>query len=229
MIEDNIKHIQRVIAETAEKVGRNASDITLMAVTKTFGADYVKESLRCGLTVCGESKIQEAKLKILEVGEGAKWHLIGHLQRNKVKEAVKLFDVIESVDSVRLIEEINKRASAVNKVISVLLEVNISEEESKYGFTPKDISTQMDDFLKLGNVKIEGFMTMAPYTDDESVVRGVFAGLRILRDSFRTKYNNQELFPVLSMGMSHDFVIAIEEGATQVRVGSAIFGGRYYG
>lgn len=228
MIEKNIRNIQSIIKKTAESAGRNPSDITLMAVTKTFGVEDVKEALRVGLFVCGESKIQEAKSKISQVG-AAKWHMIGHLQRNKVKDAVELFDMIESVDSVRLLEEINKRASQSGKVMPLLLEVNISKEESKYGFFAEDVQNGMDRFLELQNIRIDGFMTMAPYTEDEFVVRAVFKGLKDLRDSLRDKYNNQELFPVLSMGMSHDYQIAIEEGATQVRVGSAIFGGRYYG
>lgn len=229
MIEENIKIIQANIEKAALKSGRNISDITLMAVTKTFDAEDVSEALSCGLVICGESKIQEAKQKIPQVVGEAKWHMIGHLQRNKVKDAVALFDMLGAVDSMRLLVEIDKRAKMADKVMPVLLEVNISGEESKFGFSVQEIEDTMSEVMELSNVKVEGFMTMAPYSENEDLVRSVFSGLRQLRDLFRIKYNNQELFPVLSMGMSHDYEIAIEEGATLVRVGSAIFGGRYYG
>ncbi|MCG3150408.1 MAG: Pyridoxal phosphate homeostasis protein [Verrucomicrobiae bacterium] len=189
--------------------------VLLVGVTKTVPPEIVDQALAAGLTTFGENKIQEAKAKIPAVSSRARWHFIGHLQSNKARDAVALFDLIHSVDSVKLAGELNKHAAAAGKTQRILLEVNIAGEASKFGLKPEDVPAALDAINQLPRLQVEGLMTVAPLTGD---ARPHFRRLRELRDQLGLRE--------LSMGMSHDFPVAIEEGATIVRIGSAIFGER---
>jgi len=213
-IRENLAAVEERIAEACARAGRQRSDVTLVAVTKTFPAAMVEEAIAAGATNVGENRVQEARDKKPLVNGQARWHLIGHLQSNKAKDAVKLFDVIQTVDSVALAEKLSKAAS---KPIDVLIEVNIGNEPQKAGVLTNEITPLVDQIAKLPNLSVRGLMTIPPVgTRDES--RKHFRQLRDLRDRLGLRE--------LSMGMSEDFEAAIEEGATIVRVGRAIFGER---
>jgi pyridoxal phosphate enzyme (YggS family) len=217
-IADNIKLVNQRIRAAAERVGRDASTITLIAVSKAIEPNLVEAALAGGQTVFGESKVQEAKAKIPLVSSRARWHMIGHLQSNKARDAVALFDVIHSVDSRKLAEEVNKWSEGSGKTQAVLLEVNVSGEASKFGLKPEDLEFTLHDINHLSRLEVRGLMTVAPYTKDAAEARPWFRRLRELRDRLGLRE--------LSMGMSDDFEVAIEEGATMVRIGTAIFGER---
>ncbi|MEI6084153.1 MAG: YggS family pyridoxal phosphate-dependent enzyme [Verrucomicrobiota bacterium] len=189
--------------------------VLLVGVTKTVPPEIVDQALTAGITTFGENKIQEAKAKIPVVSSRARWHFIGHLQTNKAREAVALFDLIHSVDSVKLAGELNKCAAAAGKTQRILLEVNVAGEASKFGLKPEDVPGALETINQLPRLQVEGLMTVAPFTGD---ARPHFRRLRELRDQLGLRE--------LSMGMSHDYLPAIEEGATIVRIGSAIFGAR---
>jgi pyridoxal phosphate enzyme (YggS family) len=200
-------------------VGRDdASTITLIAVSKAIEPDRVQTALDAGQIVFGESKVQEAKAKIPLVSGRARWHMIGHLQTNKTRDGVALFDLIHSVDSRRLAEEVNKWAEAVGKTQAVLLEVNVSGEASKFGLKPEDLESTLSEINQLTRLEVRGLMTVAPFTEEPAGARPYFRRLRELRDAVGLRE--------LSMGMSHDLEVAVEEGATMVRIGTAIFGER---
>jgi pyridoxal phosphate enzyme (YggS family) len=217
-IADNIKLVNQRIRAAAERVGRDASTIALIAVSKAIEPDFVEAALASGQTVFGESKVQEAKAKIPAVSSRARWHMIGHLQSNKARDAVALFDLIHSVDSRKLAEEVNKWSEGSGKTQAVLLEVNVSGEGSKFGLKPEDLESTLNDINHLSRLEVRGLMTVAPFAEEAAQVRPYFRRLRELRDALGLRD--------LSMGMSHDFEVAIEEGATMVRIGSAIFGER---
>lgn len=213
----NINDIRKRIENAASRCGRDASEVTLICVSKTIDAETICEAKRLGESVFGENRPQELRDKFPLV-EGATWHLIGHLQTNKVKYVVGKVALIHSVESLRLAEAINEEAKKHGIVQDILLEVNISGEESKYGLTTDEIPTIIKDMESLSNIRFKGFMTMAPLGAPEDEIRGIFKKAKELFDSYRNKGAS-----ILSMGMSGDFEIAIEEGATCVRVGSAIF------
>ena len=213
----NINDIRKRIENAANRCGRDASEVTLICVSKTIDAETICEAKRLGESVFGENRPQELRDKFPLV-EGATWHLIGHLQTNKVKYVVGKVALIHSVESLRLAEAINEEAKKHGIVQDILLEVNISGEESKYGLTTDEIPTIIKDMESLSNIRFKGFMTMAPLGAPEDEIRGIFKKAKELFDSYRNKGAS-----ILSMGMSGDFEIAIEEGATCVRVGSAIF------
>jgi pyridoxal phosphate enzyme (YggS family) len=218
-IADNIKLVHERIRAAAERVGRDdASTITLIAVSKAIEPDRVQTALDAGQIVFGESKVQEAKAKIPLVSGRARWHMIGHLQTNKTRDGVALFDLIHSVDSRRLAEEVNKWAEAVGKTQAVLLEVNVSGEASKFGLKPEDLESTLSEINQLTRLEVRGLMTVAPFTEEPAGARPYFRRLRELRDAVGLRE--------LSMGMSHDLEVAVEEGATMVRIGTAIFGER---
>jgi pyridoxal phosphate enzyme (YggS family) len=217
-IADNIKLVNQRIRAAAERVGRDASAIALIAVSKAIEPDFVEAALASGQTIFGESKVQEAKAKIPAVSSRARWHMIGHLQSNKARDAVALFDLIHSVDSRKLAEEVNKWSEGSGKTQAVLLEVNVSGEGSKFGLKPEDLESTLNDINHLSRLEVRGLMTVAPFAEEAAQVRPYFRRLRELRDALGLRD--------LSMGMSHDFEVAIEEGATMVRIGSAIFGER---
>jgi len=218
-----LARVQDAIAAAAKKAGRDAGDIELIAVSKTQPADVISQAMRAGVLRFGENKVQEARGKIEELGRGI-WHLIGHLQSNKVKDAVRLFDSIDSVDRAELAQEINDRADALGKTQNVLLQVNIARESTKFGCAceaARELALKINELPRLA---LHGLMALAPYTPDPEKSRPHFAALRHLRDQLELETGLK--LPVLSMGMSGDFAVAIEEGATQVRVGTALFGER---
>jgi PLP dependent protein len=224
MIAENIKHLNERIAAKCLEFKRNPEEIRLIAVSKFFGIDAINETRRLGIADFGENKAQELRDKYEILGDKVTWHFIGTLQRNKVKYAVRAASYIHSVDSQILGDEVNKEARKLNKVQNILLEVNTSSEESKSGLTEKEeVINLVKHCSSLQNIKLIGLMTMAPFTDDIKIIRKSFADLRNLKDEI-----NQIGFDLneLSMGMTNDFEIAIEEGATMLRIGSAIFGQR---
>lgn len=224
MIAENLKHLRERIAAKCAEFKRNPQEIKLVAVSKFFGLDAINEANRLGITDFGENRAQELRDKYELLGDKVTWHFIGTLQRNKVKYAVKAAAYIHSVDSATLADEINIQAQKLNKVQKILLEVKTSSEESKSGLTTEsELLNLVKHCSTLQNVELVGLMTMAAYTDDTEIIRKSFIELRNLRDKI-----NQNGFDLkeLSMGMTNDFEIAIEEGATMLRIGSAIFGQR---
>jgi pyridoxal phosphate enzyme (YggS family) len=217
-ITHNINLIQQRIRATAERAGRRPEGIALIAVSKTVGPEDVEAALAAGQTLFGESKIQEARAKIPLVSGRAHWHMIGHLQTNKARDAVALFEVIHSVDSVKLAIELNKWAERAGKTQAILLEVNVSGEASKFGLKPEDLKSTVAEINQLARLETQGLMTIAPYVEEAEKARPCFRRLRELRDGLGLRE--------LSMGMTHDVEVAIEEGATMVRIGTAIFGER---
>ena len=224
MIEENIKHLRERITAKCAECKRNPQEIKLVAVSKFFGLDAINEANRLGITDFGENKAQELRDKYEILGDKITWHFIGTLQRNKVKYAVKAATYIHSVDSATLADEINNQAQKLNKVQKILLEVKTSSEESKSGLTTEsELLNLVKHCSTLQNVEVVGLMTMAAFTDDVEIIRKSFVELRNLRD--RINQNGFDL-KELSMGMTNDYEIAIEEGATMLRIGSAIFGER---
>ena len=222
----NIQKVQARICAACGRVGRDPASVALLAVAKTQPAEAVQAAAGCGLTLFGENKVQEAKAKIPLCPSRLRWHMVGHLQSNKAREAVELFEMIESVDSLRLAEEINKRAEQSAKRMAVLLEVNLAGEASKFGYAPERLLAELKDFNALPRLEIHGLMTVPPWSPVAENVRPHFRRLRELRE--RAEAVLGAPLPVLSMGMTGDFEVAIEEGATLVRIGTAIFGERSY-
>jgi PLP dependent protein len=220
-ITGNLRMVRQRIAEAARKSGRKPEDITLVAVTKKFGVDEIREAIAAGATDIGENYVQEAADKWSEVGPAARWHFIGHLQRNKVKMAVEIFDVVQSVDTLELAKELGKRACAGGKTIDAMIEVNISEESAKFGVSEQEVLALASQVSEIEGLRVRGLMGMAPFLDNAEDARPYFAGLKRVWDMLP-----QENRVWLSMGMSHDFEVAIEEGSNMVRIGTAIFGSR---
>lgn len=229
-IAENIAEVRERIAAAARRVGRNPDEITLMAVTKTFAVEAIREAYAAGVRVFGENRVQEFGGKAEGVGDlnDAEWHMIGHLQSNKAAKAVELFGAVDSIDSVKLAERVDAAARGLGKKIAVLIEVNVGGEWAKSGVAPG--SREMDEILaaapRLDHVDIRGLMTVPPFTEDPEGARPFFRRMRELRDLMAARKLASVEKSVLSMGMSHDFEVAIEEGSTCVRVGSAIFGVR---
>jgi pyridoxal phosphate enzyme (YggS family) len=228
VIEDNIREIRENIAEGALKSGRNPSEVKLMAVTKTVDDDRILEAIEAGVDIMGENYIQEAKRKIETMGVDVKWHMIGHLQSNKAKYAVRLFDMIHSIDRMGLAAELDKRSAAAGRIMDILVEVNVSGEESKNGVGADEAFSLISQIARLDNLSIRGLMTMPPWFDDPEDARPYFVALRELRDRIVAEEIPGVEMRELSMGMSGDYRVAVEEGATIVRVGTAIFGARVY-
>ncbi|OGL45350.1 MAG: YggS family pyridoxal phosphate enzyme [Candidatus Schekmanbacteria bacterium RBG_13_48_7] len=226
MIEENLKNVKARIISAAQKSGRDPSKIKLVAVSKTVDVLKIKAAVLAGVTILGENRVQEAELKIPAVNEPVSWHLIGHLQRNKSKKALGLFQYIHSVDSLRLAVEINKHAGMMNIVMPVLLQTNISGEKSKFGVSLKEVIDFFDAVEPLQNLKVEGLMTIPPYFEDPQKARPIYKQLNNICNEIKSRAKQPENINELSMGMSNDFEVAIEEGATFVRVGTAIFGER---
>jgi hypothetical protein len=224
MIVENIKHLRERIAAKCAEFKRNPQEIRLVAVSKFFGIDAINEANRLGIADFGENKAQELRDKYEILGDKVAWHFIGTLQRNKVKYAVRAASFIHSVDSIILADEINKEAKRLNKVQKILLEVKTSFEDSKSGLSNyAEVLDVVEHCSALPNIELVGLMTMAPFTDDESIIRKSFSDLRKLKDEIN---KNGFYLSELSMGMTNDYEIAIEEGATMLRIGSAIFGQR---
>lgn len=226
-IKENLENIKKKIEISAKKSGRSADEINLVAVTKTYSPDIINEAIDLGVTDIGENKVQEIIEKYDSV-KPVRWHLIGHLQTNKVKYIIDKVHMIHSVDSVKLLEEIERQAKKHNIVMNVLIQVNISGEETKFGIAPDEIDSILEYAESLEYVKVCGLMTIMPKVDNAVSNRLHFVNIKqIYLDISKKKYNNISM-RYLSMGMSGDFEVAIEEGSNMVRVGSAIFGQRNY-
>lgn len=221
---DRVAAVQHRMAMAIDRSGRHPNDVTLMAVSKNHGPDAVREAAGCGLTLFGENRVQEAAMKIPECPGNLHWHLIGHLQRNKVRPAVEYFEVIHSVDSWRLLEAIQQACDQSSRRISVLLEVNVSGESVKFGFKPEEVPEVLARAASLPRVEITGLMTIPPLTEDPEGARLHFRALRTFRDQWQQETGMA--LPTLSMGMSHDLEVAVDEGSNVIRVGTAIFGPR---
>ena len=228
MISENLVQVKRCIIEAAKRAGRDPSGIRLLAVTKEQSDATVAKGIQAGMTLLGENKVQEASGKIEAFGRknGLEWHFIGRLQKNKVKFIFDLFDLIHSVDSLALAEAIHKKAQKIGSCMPILLQVNISGEKSKLGIDPLDLPREIREFAKLEGVKISGLMTIPPFDRDPETSRPYYARLRELRDTCSSLNIPRICLDELSMGMSNDYEVAIEEGATLVRVGTGLFGPR---
>lgn len=227
-IAENLKEVAKNMEAAAKGCKRCVQDVRLIAVTKTHGVDVINEAIDLGVTDIGENRVQEILEKYDQV-KPVRWHLIGHLQRNKVKYIIDKVHLIHSVDSFDLAKEIDRQAKKHGKVQDILLEVNVSGEESKFGLVPSDCAKLCQRVsAELENVRIQGLMTVAPYTDDTELLRDVFQGLSALADEIRNRNIENVCMDQLSMGMTNDYPLAIECGATMVRVGSGIFGNRDY-
>ena len=227
-IRENLEEIRRRLAAAARRAGRSPDAIALMAVSKTFPPGAIREAYAAGQRLFGENRVQEFAAKAGELGdlEGAEFHLIGHLQSNKAGKAAELFHAVDSVDSLRLLEKLDSAAAKAGKHVSILVEVNVGGEEQKSGMTPDSPELlQILEAATLKSVELRGLMTVPPYTDDPEGARPYFRALRELRDRVAARFPGAQM-NTLSMGMSHDFEVAIEEGSTCVRIGSAIFGAR---
>jgi pyridoxal phosphate enzyme (YggS family) len=223
-IAHNLARVSSQIAEAAKKSGRSPADIELVAISKTHEAEKVRGAFDSGQQLFGESRVQEARGKIPLLPSALRWHFVGRLQKNKIRHALPLFELFHSVDSLDLGRDMNRIAEEEGLHPRVLLEVNVAGEGSKIGFAPEILRTQIETLLELPRLTIEGLMTIPPLAPEAEASRQYFVALRELRDQFATQFNVN--LPQLSMGMSGDFAVAIEEGATLVRVGTAIFGKR---
>jgi len=217
-IRANLERVRERIARAAERAGRRGEDVLLVAVSKTVEVERIREAIAAGVPALGENRVQEARGKIAELGRPVPWHLIGHLQTNKVKEALSLFDLIHSIDRLELARECERRANDRGRPVDVLLEVNVAGEASKGGVAPDAVAETLDEISGLGHLRMRGLMAIPPPVERAEDARQWFQALR--------KLGERHGLAELSMGMSADFEVAIEEGATMVRVGTAIFGSR---
>lgn len=222
-IRENVAIVKERIATAAKRSGRTASDVTLLAVTKRVSLEDIRSAAEAGVKVIGENKIQEAKTKFLHLGPSLSWHMLGHLQTNKVRPAVAMFNMVESLDSVRLADSLDREAALFERTLDVLIEVNIGGEAQKFGVVPENALTFLRYVESKENLRLNGFMAMAPYVDDVELVRPLFRKLKQLFDEARQSVKNPEHWSVLSMGMTQDFEVAVEEGATLVRIGTGLF------
>ena len=225
-LKENLENINRRIEAAAEKSGRRGSDIKLVAVSKTIEPERIMGALENGVLDLGENRVQELCEKYDIIKGEVKWHLIGHLQTNKVKYIIEKVSLIHSVDSIELAQEIQKNAAKVNKVMDILIQVNVSGEESKFGIDPGEVEGFIHTIKTFPNIKVRGLMTIAPNSGDNNEIRKVFKGLYKIFIDIKQENTDNVHMDTLSMGMSNDFEIAIEEGANLVRIGSAIFGKR---
>lgn len=227
-IEKNLNHVKEEINEACKRAGRDPKEVTLIAVSKTKPIEDLRAAYAAGARDFGENKVQELTGKIEEMPADIRWHMIGHLQRNKVKYIAGKVSLIHSVDSYRLAEEINIQAKKNNCTIPILIEVNYAKENSKFGIAPEETKELVQEISELENVKIKGLMTIAPFVEDPEENREIFRGMKELSvDIARENIDNVEM-EVLSMGMTNDYIVAVEEGSTMVRVGTGIFGARDY-
>lgn len=228
MITENLQEVEKKICAACQRAGRDRSEVTLIAVSKTKPVEMLQEAMDCGIHVFGENKVQEIVEKQKVLTEPLDWHMIGHLQRNKVKQLAGRVVRIHSVDSIRLAKEIQKVYQQQNMVAEILLEVNVAKEESKFGFMPEDMEDVVREIATYPNVKIKGLMTIAPFVENAEENRVHFRNLHNLLVDINSKNIDNISICELSMGMTGDYEVAIEEGATYVRVGTGIFGSRIY-
>jgi len=226
-LKQRLEQVRERIRKACESCGRDVDAVRLVAVSKTIAADTVREAIEAGVTILGENYVQEAREKFNALAQyPVSWHFIGHLQSNKAKYAVRLFDLIHSVDSLKLARELDKQAKKVDKIQPILVQVNISGEDTKSGISADEAPGLVAEISKLENLSIKGLMTMPPYFYQPEKVKPFFAALRELRDRIKEQAPPNLSLEELSMGMTGDFEVAIEEGATLVRIGTAIFGER---
>ena len=228
MIQENIKLVEENIKKACEKVGRDVNEVTLIAVSKTKPYTAIEEALPTGVRDYGENKVQELCDKYEILPKDIKWHMIGHLQRNKVKYLVGKVFLIHSVDSIRLAEQIEKEYAKADEIANILIEVNMAQEESKFGITSEETEQVDREIAKFPHIRIKGLMTIAPYTDNPESNRVYFRNMKKLSVDIENKNIDNVSMSVLSMGMTGDYQVAVEEGATLVRVGTGIFGERNY-
>lgn len=227
-IKENIENINAKIEAACQRSGRKREDVLFLVVSKTIDVPRIKEAVACGMTSLGENKVQEIMDKYEPMGEGIKWHLIGHLQTNKVKYIIDKVELIHSVESIKLAEEISKRAVAKGVTANILLEVNIAGEESKFGIKPEECEQMVREISVMPNIVIKGLMTVAPAVENEEENRKYFRQMKQLLVDINSKKIDNVNMTELSMGMTGDYEVAIEEGATIVRIGTGVFGARYY-
>lgn len=223
-IKENLKEVRKNIESAARKAGRNAADITLVAVTKTFRAELIPTAIAAGVTDVGESRVQEGMAKIEQLGKIARWHLIGHLQSNKAAKAVACFDMIQSLDTIELAEKVSELAARDGKRIDCLIEINSSGEPDKFGMSPLVALQTADSFAALSGIRLRGLMTVGPLSDDIDMIKRAFEIGRAVFEKMKKAVGPE--IEILSMGMSSDYELAIAYGSTMVRIGSAIFGTR---
>ena len=228
MITENLEQVRKNIDEACRMAGRDPKEVTLIAVSKTKPVSMLKEAYDAGARCFGENKVQEIMDKHPQLPEDIQWHMIGHLQRNKVKYIVDKVSMIHSVDSLRLAQTIEQEAAKHNVCVPVLLEVNVAQEESKFGLKMDEVLPLIETIADFPHIKVQGLMTIAPYVEDPEENRQVFRNLRNLSVDIKGKSIDNVIMDVLSMGMTGDYQVAIEEGATHVRVGTGIFGERDY-
>lgn len=218
---ERLQEVRNRVGRACARVDRGPDEVSILAAAKTFGPEHVREAAENGLTVIGENRVQEARQKIPLCPGHLEWHMIGHLQRNKVREAVSLFRMIHSIDSWRLLEAVNGACEAAGTVMRVCIEVNVSRESSKFGMTPEEVPGLLDQCGTLMNVDVVGLMTIPPFTEDPEEARPFFRRLREMQDEWQERCSID--LRELSMGMSNDFEIAVEEGATWLRLGTVLF------
>jgi len=228
MIQDNVRKVFSDIEEICRKINRHPKEITVVGVTKLVALEVIQEAINAGIRHIAENRVQEAERKfplLLVKNPKIKTHIIGHLQTNKAKDAIKVCSLIQSVDSLKLAQEIEKQAAKTGKAVEILVQFNCAREEQKFGADPSDANALIESISKLSLVHIKGLMCMAPYTEDQGIIRKTFSDLRGIRNDIKTRFTGHPNVDmgILSMGQSHDYKIAIEEGSTMVRIGSAIF------
>ena len=227
-IETNINFIKNNINNACKKINRNPEEINLIAVTKTIDTDQMNAALKMGIKIIGENKVQEIMEKYDKIEYETQWHMIGHLQTNKVKYIIDKVDLIQSVDSIRLAKEIDKRAKKINKIIDILIQINVADEETKFGLSSNKIDNTIKEISDLGNIRVQGLMAMVPYVEDPEVVRPYFKKMKKIYDSLKNSSFQKVSMNYLSMGMTNDYMVAIEEGSNMIRIGTGIFGERDY-
>ena len=228
IVKENLKDVKEKVKETCIKKGIDYKNVTIVAVTKTVDTDIIKEAIDAGVTDIGENKVQEIQRKYEDIKGLANVHMIGHLQSNKVRHIIDKAKLIHSVDRISLMKEISKRAKAADIVSNILIQVNVSGEETKYGISIKEVEEFIKSSAKYDNIKIKGLMTIAPFTEDPEETRCVFRALKEKYDELSKKVFKNASMEYLSMGMTNDYAIALEEGSNMLRVGTAIFGKRVY-
>ena len=227
-IKDNIEEVKNNIAAACQEAGRAPEEVTLIAVSKTKPVELLREAYDCGCRDFGENKVQELLDKYEVMPKDIRWHMIGHLQRNKVKYIVDKVALIHSVDSLRLAEEISREAVKKDTCVNILIEVNVAEEETKFGVTCNEVKQLVQDIAKLPNIRVKGLMTIAPFVENAEQNRPIFSKLRKISVDIMEENIDNITMDILSMGMTGDYAVAVSEGATCVRVGTGIFGVRQY-
>lgn len=227
-IQENLREVKDKIASAAIKSGRQPEEITLIAVTKTLPVDVINAAIGFGVADIGENKVQEVTDKYEQIIGGPKWHLIGHLQTNKVKYIIDKVSMIHSVDSFRLAEEISKRAEKAGLIMDILVQVNVAEEETKFGLSVEEVEGLVEEIATLPGIRVKGLMTIAPFIEEEYELRKYFSQMKEIFETLKKTMYNKADMTYLSMGMTNDYELAIEEGANMVRIGTGLFGARNY-